>query len=522
MIKHPALTSSALLITLTFSLFNCTQKHSTETADETVEHQTPALDGKQLSIAYCATCHKYPEPDLLDKKSWEEYMLPRMGYLLGIYKSKESRDSLIEAGEGGKLVEEAQIFPKTRLVPEKEWEKIRAYYLENAPLELPKVPKKEITIGLEGFKVHTPEFKISPPSSTMAKFSKDGKIYIGDAFSQSLVEFDHELNYLKKGKVKEGAVWLEEQKEDLWLTIMGSFSPTDAPEGFILTFPKGGAKTARVPIKNLRRPVHSSFGDLNNNGKQDLVVSEFGKWTGRLSLFKNMGEKGFNQQVLIDHSGATKSYLHDFNQDGLLDIIALFGQGNESIYILYNKGNYEFERKRVLQFSPSNGSSFFDLVDFNGDGFLDIIYTAGDNADFKPVTKPYHGVYVFENDGKNNFEQSFFYQLNGAYGAVAKDFDLDGDIDIAAISFFPDYKNSPEESFVLLTNHGKEGFKASTFENNTRGRWIVMDAGDPDHDGDIDLILGSLAFEIIPKNEALMTKWIRGGIPFVYLENTSR
>jgi hypothetical protein len=46
-----------------------------------------------------------------------------------------------------------------------------------------------------------------------------------------------------------------------------------------------------------------------------------------------------------------------------------------------------------------------------------------------------------------------------------------------------------------------------------------MDAGDPDGDGDLDLLLGALTFEVIPKL-GLIDRWSNNGIPFIFLENT--
>ena len=63
---------------------------------------------------------------------------------------------------------------------------------------------------------------------------------------------------------------------------------------------------------------------------------------------------------------------------------------------------------------------------------------------------------------------------------------------IAAISFFPDYAKSPNESFVYLENAGDMKFKPSTFAESVLGRWLCMDAGDLDGDGDEDIVLGSL------------------------------
>lgn len=477
-------------------------------------------NGEALSKTYCGTCHQYPSPNTLDKSSWEKYILPRMGYMMGIYDNATLRATLIEEGEGGKLVEAANIYPTEPTINLKDWERVKKYYLDNAPEQL-KTPVSTIQVGLEQFKVRKPTFKLSPPSSTMVRFTEDHNIYVGDAQSQKLLLFDNNREFVMAGNINQGAVDIQDINNELWITVMGSFSPTDAPTGFVLNMPKGETQRALIAMDNLRRPVHTAYGDLNGDGLMDAVVSEFGRWTGRLSLFINQGNASFQQRTLINQPGAIRSYLRDFNQDGLMDVIALFGQGNEGIYIFYNEGGGNFKTERVLQFSPSNGSSFFDLMDVNADGHLDIIYTAGDNADFQPVMKPYHGIYIFENDGNNQFKQTFFYHLNGAYNAKLADFDLDGDVDIAAISFFPDYQNNAQESFVYLQNDGSFNFSATTFADNTMGRWIVMDADDMDEDGDLDLVLGSLAFEVIPDN-GLVQRWVQDGLPFVVLENTTR
>ena len=79
--------------------------------------------------------------------------------------------------------------------------------------------------------------------------------------------------------------------------------------------------------------------------------------------------------------------------------------------------------------------------------------------------------------------QHYFFPINGCFRAVARDFDLDGDQDIAAISFFPDYKHRPEESFVYLQNSGNNQFEAFSVPQYSIGRWMTLDVGDLDGDG---------------------------------------
>lgn len=441
-----------------------------------------------------------------------------MGYMMGIYANPQERQSLFEAGLAGNIVQRANVFPEQATIKAEDWDKIYAYYLRKSPKAL-KVEAPEISLDLAQFKVSLPGYRLSPPSSTLVQFNDQGFL-LGDANTGSLYQFDQQRTMQQYLKVQEGAVSVHENEDALFVTVMGSFSPTDEPSGRLLRLPKKPGEKGTILIPGLQRPVHSDFGDLNGDGLEDIITCEFAKWTGGLAWWENKGNAPFEKHILRNKPGATKAYIRDLNKDGQQDIIALFGQGDEGIFIYYNQGNGTFVENRVLEFPASYGSSYFNLFDFNEDGFLDIIYTNGDNADYIPILKPYHGIRIFLNNGQNQFMEHFFYALNGAYKAIPADFDKDGDMDIAAISFFPDYKEHPEQGFVYLENTGDLNFKASSFKGVSNGRWIVMDAGDADQDGDLDILLGSLTFEV-PAKPKIVELWQKAGIPFVLLENTA-
>jgi hypothetical protein len=147
------------------------------------------------------------------------------------------------------------------------------------------------------------------------------------------------------------------------------------------------------------------------------------------------------------------------------------------------------------------------------------VYTCGDNADYSTVLKPYHGVYIYMNDGKNNFTQKYFFPINGCYKALARDFDGDGDLDLATIAFFADYTLQPEEGFVYLENTGNLTFQPYTVPEATRGRWLTMDAGDVDGDGLIDIVLGN--FFMGPTIRKSKENWSKAP-PFLVLKNTGK
>jgi hypothetical protein len=166
------------------------------------------------------------------------------------------------------------------------------------------------------------------------------------------------------------------------------------------------------------------------------------------------------------------------------------------------------------------GSSYFELCDFNADGKQDILYTNGDNADYSAILKPYHGVRIYLNDGKNHFSQSWFSPMYGASMARAGDFDDDGDYDIAAISFFPDFKNHPEHGFIYFENN--EGhFTPHITSLAASSRWITMESADIDNDTDIDLILGALTFPNgVP--DSLFKVWRNNETSLLILKNNLR
>lgn len=479
------------------------------------KNEKVTASGEALAKIYCVSCHQYPEPALLDKATWRDYVLPRMGYLMGIYDQTNPREALLEQGAAAELLAKANVFPENPTIDTAILNKIAAFYINRAPerLELPAYPKP--AIGLSNFRVQIPNYRLSPPSTTLVQIRRDGGLYLGDANTKALYLFDKKLALQKAANLKEAPVWLQEIRNIQFVTAMGSFSPTDAPSGTMYLI----NDALQIVLPALQRPVHSEIADLNEDKKADILVCEFAKWTGCLAWWENQGNAQYVKHILRNKPGAIKAYVRDFNQDKKLDVIALFGQGDEGIFIFYNQGNGQFQEQKIIAFPPSYGSSYFNLVDFNQDGYEDIIYTAGDNADYPPLLKPYHGIRIFFNNGKNEFEEKFFFPLHGAYNAIAEDFDQDGDMDIAAISFFPDYQNAPAQSFCYLENQGNNEFKALTLPEATKGRWIVMDAGDIDLDGDTDLVLGSLAFEIVPENP-ILDQWIREGIGFMILENT--
>lgn len=252
-----------------------------------------------------------------------------------------------------------------------------------------------------------------------------------------------------------------------------------------------------------------------------MVISEFGDLTGELSLFIQNDSGYYDKKTLLNQPGTIRVVSEDMDGDGLRDLIALTSQGDETITILYQKKDLSFEAQKVLRFNPVYGSSWFELMDYEGDGDLDLVTVHGDNADKSYVQKPYHGMRLHLNDGQNNFTEVFFYPMNGATRVVASDFDQDGDMDFGLLSTFPDYENAAKRTFVFLDNTDSEAFQFDSFtvEDSLKAKWFLMDKGDVDADGDTDIILSCFSLPFIPAPQKLADLWNKEAIDLMILEN---
>jgi hypothetical protein len=278
-----------------------------------------------------------------------------------------------------------------------------------------------------------------------------------------------------------------------------------------------------VVLDELPRPVDTHFADFNGDGREDILVCGYGNILGELAWYETKAADKPVKHVIQDRPGAIKAHVHDFNRDGRPDIVVMFAQAREGIELLLNKGGGVFDRQVIVEKHPAWGYAHLELVDVNGDGAMDLLACDnGDHINHIPPYKPYHGIYLYLNDGKNNFSEAWFHPLNGAYKTITRDFDLDGDPDIAAISFYADYRRYPREGFIYLENKGGWTFETFSFEESLRGRWLTMDAGDLDGDGDLDIVLGAFVDGPTHVPGALHEKWRELTPPLFILRNTIR
>jgi len=476
--------------------------------------QNDAADGKQLAEKYCVSCHQLPEPALIDRQSWVQGVLPAMAKRLGVQNYM------------------GQYFTDNRAALNiVDWQKIVSYYKDAAPREL-KIPKlaTEPLKDWAGFSLLTP--KANPRGAvamtTLLTYNSfDQHFYSGDV-TGNFFRWDENLKPTLIRKMKSavtGATFLQnaDKKTDAVLTCIGVMPPLDIAKGQVVSFDPGNKNSKEtVAGDSLPRAVQTVAADFNIDGLMDYVVCGFGHELGGLYLLQQQTNHTFKKSVIRGLPGGEQLLIGDFNNDGWPDVMCLFAQADEGLWMFLNDQKGGFITKNLLHFPAVYGSSSFQLVDFNHDGKPDILYTCGDNSDYSKVLKPYHGVYIFTNEGNWTFKQTYFYHINGCTKAIAADFDGDGDLDIAAIAFFADFKYHPSEGFTYLEQTGANQFTAHEIPVDKYGRWLTMEVGDIDHDGKPDIILGNFS---TPGRGLLNQAGVKPGwdqhMPVIVLKNVS-
>lgn len=251
-----------------------------------------------------------------------------------------------------------------------------------------------------------------------------------------------------------------------------------------------------------------SVADFNNDNKLDIVVSAQGEHA--LEWFNNSGDNLIFSQSKID-SFPRKNYLEneaiDIDGDGFIDILSVnYNSTNGGAFWYKNNGDETFTRNSLqINSKPKDIAS----ADFDNDGDIDIL-TVSDKD-----------IYIFTNDGNENFTSSLLHSNSSNNMESAKTVDVNND-NLLDIVFLGD-----NNKLAYLVNNGNNSFSTFTSFQNANGTDYQFNLGniydfefaDIDNDNDLDFIgIGTYLFYLknngsyqIEEEVVLLPSQIRDG-----------
>ena len=260
---------------------------------------------------------------------------------------------------------------------------------------------------------------------------------------------------------------------------------------------------ANIPITGTSSPHngprHTAMGDMDGDGKADLVVSTYDTINAGHSavfVYRNISANGqilyASPVICTSAPGGTNVKLADLDGDGRLDIIVACS-GSGVVSCIRNTttavGALSFATKKEVY--PLSGTPEVAIADFDGDGRMDIAAVSYATATVKifhnEMTSVPTGAFPTDFFGAYAAFDSFSVgSYSGAYpGSIfAADFDGDGKVDIVT-------SNTYDASVSVLRNTSSSGsFSFNThIDYSIGGAPTEVQVADMDGDGKPEIIV---------------------------------
>lgn len=247
-------------------------------------------------------------------------------------------------------------------------------------------------------------------------------------------------------------------------------------EDFSIAWIENTGKIEKKPVIHLvDKDLHGCHGlalaDLNGDGRIDVIGNAIkGDYKDSVAWFDNFDGKFVRHMIAQKTAPVRPHYMDtaDLNADGKLDVVVGHSGGNMLSY--YKNPPSLHGRWQQNDITELKGVTNALVADIDGDKRLDVVASAG------------HGTGVYWFKGPRWQQTTIDDALTDCHALAIGDFDLDGDVDVAAASF-------GEKTVRWYENNGQGIYKATTIDAGNGQEAYDLKAVDLNKDGRLDLLL---------------------------------
>lgn len=222
-------------------------------------------------------------------------------------------------------------------------------------------------------------------------------------------------------------------------------------------------------------PTYITLEDLNSDGELDIIVTNY--TSNSISILNSSISNPIERTIINYNVGrnSRKVEVADFDKDHLLDLVVPNFNDN-TILIFFQNSNHEFVLKDSILPGSGGGTYSVAIGKLNNDEYLDVLVNCV-NCGFITFTGTGTGSF-------NIIDKYYSYPQPFASFVQLKDFDNDGNLDVAASSYIFSQK------FRVASGDGN-GFFPTSHIINTSGQNNTA-IGDYNNDGKPDLAFSGL------------------------------
>jgi len=310
------------------------------------------------------------------------------------------------------------------------------------------------------------------------------------------------------------AAWGDYNKDGYYdLAICGDTSAVSTPALVFYVYKNNGDLTfTKIAKLTGLYEGEIKWGDFNNDGLLDIIAcgssGASGSYTPTVKIYQNNNNDTFTEITSHGITALTYSSLDvaDLDKDGDCDIVISGANASnvDKTIVYMNNGNFGFT---LLENLTGLHHSRIKLGDYNKDGYADIVLS-GFNSSSSPST------IVYQNDKDGTFTIVNTGMSAVAYGDICwGDFNNDGFDDVVFSGSNSGYSKK------LYKNNYPVSFQDSTDSDIPGSAHSSVDVCDFDMDGDLDMFImgaGVTAFSQLLLNEGNFSFSLD---PFIFPQN---